>query len=136
MTERPQPLRHILIRVLEGLNETAGYLAPEALRRDITFRVNHGGTNPDNHTMPGLVIIGTDQAEPIARAISRITLKIMRTPELLWLPVNAHREFGAWTIECVPLTDWIRLTSLTDDSILRASNIDPTTGQPARQGPR
>jgi len=134
---RPEPSRHVLIRVLEigSLNEAVGIIAPETLRRDVTFttRSPHGGHGQE--TMPGLVVIGGDDLEPMARNIARIVLKIMSTDELLWLPVNAHRAFGAWTIEAAPLTDWMRLTTIPDATILRTSNINPATGHPIGQEP-
>lgn len=135
-TARPEPSRHVLIRVLEmgSLNEAVGIIAPETLRRDVTFTTRRPA-GPGEETMPGLVIIGGDDLEPMARTTGRIVLKIMSTDELLWLPVNAHREFGAWTIEAVPLTDWMRLTTIPDATILRTSNIDPTTGYPVGQQP-
>lgn len=130
------PTRHVLIRVLEigSLNEAVGIIAPETLRRNVTF-TSRRPSGPSEETMPGLVIIGGDDFEPMARNTGRIILKIMSTDELLWLPVNAHREFGAWTIEAVPLTDWMRLTTIPDTTILRASNIDPATGHPVGQEP-
>lgn len=136
MTE-PEPHRHIVIRACDasGLNELGGTIAPEALRRPITFRINRGGLDADHHNMDGLVLIGNDDLEPTARHVGQIILKIMRTPELLWMPVNARRDFGAWTIEAVPLVDYLRLTSRTDDQLCRASHIDPTTGQPIGQEP-
>ena len=90
-----------------------------------------GNINPDEHTMGGIVLIGDgDTLEPIARNIGRITLKILATDELLWLPLQARRDFGAWTVEAVPMVDWMRLTTRSDESVLRAANIDPATGQP------
>ena len=130
------PTRHVLIRVLEigSLNETVGVIAPETLRRDITFTTRRP-SGPGQETLPGLVIIGDDDLEPMARNTGRIVLKIMSTTELLWLPVNARRDFGAWTVEAVPLTDWMRLTTIPDETILRTSNIDPATGHPIGQQP-
>lgn len=127
-----EPIRHVVVRALDGLNEIAGFLVPEILRRDITIRTRTG-LDPNEHTMPGAVLIGTDNLEPLARSVGRIALKILRTEELLWLPVQARQDFGAWTIEAVPLVDWMRLTARTDDDILRASGVNPATGQPTRE---
>lgn len=137
MTHPLDPLRHVVIRACDasGLNELGGAIAPEALRRPITFRINRGGLNADQHTTDGLVLIGNDDLEPTARHVGHIVLKIMRTPELLWMPVNASREFGAWRIEAAPLVDYLRLTSRTDETLCRASHIDPTTGHPIGQEP-
>lgn len=121
-------LRNIVVRALtDGLNETGGLVIPEILYRDITFATRTpSDPNPSEHTMPGIVLIGdSDNLEPIARNIGRITLKIMATHELLWLPLQARRDFGAWTVEAVPLTDWIRLTTRSDESVLRAAGINP-----------
>lgn len=128
--------RHVLIRVLEmgSLNEAVGIIAPETLRRDVTF-ITRRPSGPGEETLPGLVIIGGDDLEPMARSVGRIVLKVMSTDELLWLPVNARREFGAWTVEAVALTDWMRLTTIPDATILRTSNIDPATGHPVGQEP-
>lgn len=127
-------LRNFLIRVLDpnGLNEALWIYAEQAVRRDIHFRGNTepGGLNPTEHTIPGLVIIGGNELEPLARSIGRVFLKIMTTTELLWLPINAHQQLGNWTIECAPLTDYMRLTSHSDETICRRSGINPKTGQP------
>lgn len=130
------PTRHVLIRVLEigSLNETVGVIAPETLRRDITFATRRPA-GPGEETLPGLAIIGNDDLEPMARNVGHIVLKIMSTAELLWLPVNARRDFGAWTVEAVPLIAWMRLTTIPDETILRTSNIDPATGHPIGQEP-
>lgn len=137
MTE-PEPHSHIVIRACDasGLNELGGAIAPQTIRRDVTF-LTRTREHPDttDHTMAGLVIIGNDNLEHVARVIGQIILKIMATPELLWMPVNARREFAAWTIECVPLVDYLRFTSRTDDQLCRACHIDPTTGQPIGQEP-
>jgi hypothetical protein len=130
------PLRHVLVRVIaDGFNELSGTLIPEILRRDVTFRVNHGGLDPGEHTMGGIVMIGTDDHEPLARAVGRVICKIMRTEELMWLPVAASREFGAWTIEAVPLLDWMRLATRSDEAVLRTSGINPQTGRYIGQEP-
>ncbi len=136
MTNPPATTRHVLIRVLQtgSLNEAVGIIAPETLRRPITFRTRRPA-GPADETIPGLVIIGNDEFDPMARNVGRIILKIMSTPELLWLPVNARLEFGAWTIEAIPLTDWMRLTTIPDQTILAQSNIDPATGQTIGQEP-
>lgn len=134
---RPEPLRNVLIRVLAetSFNTTAVAVIPEMIRRDITFRINRGGLDPGDHTTPGIVLIANDDIEPIARSVGRIILTILSTPELLWHPVNSHREFGAWSIEAVPLTDWLRLTAHTDEQILDYFGIDPATGYPIGQEP-
>jgi hypothetical protein len=64
-----------------------------------------------------------------------ITLKILRTDELLWVPVAAHRDpmVGMWRVECVPLVPWLRLVSRPDDAMLRLAGINEyghdTTGR-------
>lgn len=128
-----ETLRHVVVRALtDGLNEAAGFYVPEILRRDITFRTRiAGGLDIADHTLPGIVLIGADSLEPLARAVGRITLKILRTDELLWLPVQSRQDFGAWTVEAVPLTMWMRLTARSDTAILRNSGIEPPTPQPA-----
>lgn len=128
--------RHVLVRWLtDGLNEAGGALFPEMLRRDVTFRTRKGDAATGiideavDLTLPGIVLVGNDEHEPLARRVGAVVFKIMRTDELLWLPVNARREFGAWSVEAVPLIDWMHVVSRTDDAILAASNIDPATGQ-------
>lgn len=132
-----EPLRHVLIRALDfQLNEQAGLMVAEILYRDVTFRTNRGGIDPGEYTMPGIVLIGSgDDLEPVARGVARHVLKIMRTTELLWLPLNGRRDFGSWTVEAVPLVDYTRLISRSDEAIMRDSNIDPTTGQYIGQEP-
>lgn len=120
--------RNIVVRALtDGLNEAGGVIATELLRRDIRFQTRTAGDlNPAEHTMGGIVLIGDgDTLEPLARNIGRITLKILATQELLWLPLQARRDFGAWTVEAVPLVDWMRLTTRSDDTVLRAAGINP-----------
>lgn len=137
----PKPPPNSLVRCCDKqLNEMVGAVVPEILRRDITFRVNIGGLTPDEHTMPGIVVIGGGQDRPgdlesIARHTGQVMLKILTTPETLWMPVAARREFGVWVIEAVPLLDFVRLTARTDEAICRDSHIDPTTGQYHGQEP-
>lgn len=125
-------LRHVVVRALaDGLNEAGGIVVPEILYRDITFATRTADSiEPGKHTMAGIVLIGSDTLEPLARNIGRITLKILATEELLWLPLKSRRDFGAWTVEAVPLAAWMRLTTRSDESVLRAANINPNTGQP------
>jgi hypothetical protein len=132
------PLRHVVARAMtDGLNETCGFLIPQIIRRDIVFRTRTADTfDHTQATMPGIVLIGGDTLEPLARAVGRVTLKILATDELLWLPLQSARDFGDWTIEAVPLTAWMRLTARPDHTILRASGINPETGQPTTQEPR
>lgn len=133
-----EPLRRVLVRCCDKqLNEMVGAIAPDIIRRDITFRTNLGGLTPDEHSMPGIVIIGGGQDHPgdwegIARAVGQVMLKILATPETVWMPVKAALEFGAWTIEAVPLIDFVRLTARSDEAIIGNSSIDPSTGQWAR----
>lgn len=127
--------RRVLLRVVarDGLGEQGYTLAHEMIRRPVTFRVNLGGTEAGEETMPGVVLIGEGigksgalTIEPLARMVGNITLKIERTPELLWVPVNAHRDsmVDMWRIECAPLVPWLRLVSRSDQALMALAGID------------
>jgi hypothetical protein len=143
----------VLIRVLQnGTWAEVGYtVAHQAVRRPVTFRVNRNGESGDA-TLDGLALIDENDEHPgelsieaLARQVGAVTVKIERTEELLWIPVAAHRDelVGMWTVECVPLVAWFRLSQRTDTDILRlASGIrrpvsSPTFGRArgARLGP-
>lgn len=126
--------RRVLVRVVarDGLGEKGYTVAHEMIRRPVTFRVNLGGFEAGKETLPGLVLIGegtkagTLTIEPIARMIGAITLKVERTSEYLWVPVNAHRDsmVDMWRIECVPLIGWLRVCSRSDESLMHLGGVD------------
>lgn len=127
--------RRVLIRVVarDGLGEQGYTLAHEVIRRPVTFRVNLGGVEAGEETLPGVVLIGEGinksgalTIEPLARMVGNITLKIERTDEYLWVPVNAHRDsmVDMWRIECAPLIAWLRLCSRSDDALMALAGID------------
>lgn len=132
-------LRQVLVRVMQnGSWSEIGYtVAHQAIRRPVTFRANRVGT-PSEETLDGLALIGESNdrpgklsIEPLAREVGQVAIKIDRTPELLWLPVAAHRDelVGMWTVECVPLVAWFRLSQRSDAEILRLAGVDPATGE-------
>ncbi|ORA24919.1 hypothetical protein [Mycobacterium aquaticum] len=136
----PDDLRLVLVRVLSQLAwEEVGYtIAHQAIRRPVTFRTHRGNGQRGESTLDGLALIGeNDQhagklsVEALARQVGQVIIKVDRTTELLWLPVAAHRDelVGMWTIECVPLVSWFRLSQRTDAEILRLAGVDPTTGE-------
>lgn len=127
--------RRVLVRVVarDGLGEQGYTMAHEVIRRPITFRVNLGGVESGEETLPGVALIGEGAnrpgeltLEPIARMIGGITLKIERTAEYLWVPVNAHRDsmVDMWTVECVPLIAWLRICSRSDEALLALAGVD------------
>lgn len=127
--------RRVLVRVVarDGLGEQGYTLAHEMIGRPVSFRVNLGGMDTGEETLPGVVLIGEGAnkageltVEPLARMIGNITLKIERTEELLWVPVSAHRDpmVDMWRVECVPLVAWLRLCSRDDATLLRLAGVD------------
>lgn len=105
------------------------------VRRDITIQT--ATQDPDELipevqtvTRPGIVVIapsagpgGQNAVDVVVRAIpDRIKLTMLRTPELVWLPVNAHRDaLMNWHIEAIPFTEWIRLRLGHKDPEAKAS---------------
>lgn len=136
MTTPDQHMRNVVVRHLFGpFNEGGGALIPDVFRRDITFRTRRG-LDESEHTMPGIALTGGPELDAMARAVGTLVLKIMRTDELLWIPLNAHRAlWGGWDIECVPLVEWLKLTSRSDEQICKASGVDPETGLPVEEQP-
>jgi hypothetical protein len=127
--------RRVLVRVIarDGLGEQGYTMAHEMIRRPVTFRVNLGGVEAGEDTLDGVVLIGEGAnrageltIEPLARMIGNITLKILRTDAMLWVPVSAHRDpmVDMWRIECVPLVAWLRLCSRDDETLLRLAGVD------------
>lgn len=127
--------RRVLVRLIarDGLGEQGYTLAHEMIRRPVTFRVNLGNIDTGEETLDGLVLIGEGShkageltIEPLARMIGMITLKILRTEEMLWVPVSAHRDpmVDMWRLECVPLVPWLRLCSRDDETLLRLAGVD------------
>jgi hypothetical protein len=136
----PDDLRLVLVRVLHNGNwSEVGYtLAHQAVRRPVTFRVNRNGVAGEERLENGLALIGESDERPgklsveaLARQVGLVALKVDRTPELLWLPVAAHRDehVGLWTIECITLVEWFRVSQRSDAEILRLAGVDPTTGE-------
>ncbi|WP_229482190.1 hypothetical protein, partial [Mycolicibacterium mageritense] len=122
-----ETMRRVLVRIVDNVGtwREIGYtIASEAIRRPVTFPARVGGptADPSEATLDGLALIGEGgkdghlSIEPIARMLGQQALKIARTPELLWLPVTAHRTdiVDLWTIECVPLVSWFNLSQMTD----------------------
>lgn len=78
--------------------------------------------------LPGLDVIAPSAAPNLSPAdvtvrgiADQIKLTILQTPELLWQPINAHRdELQNWHIECIPFTEWLRL---------RLGDTDPDTAR-------
>jgi hypothetical protein len=104
------------------------------VRRDITLRVTHGSAtcgNPSEIVRPGLVVIapsagplGQNAVDVTVRGLpDQIKFTILRTPETLWIPLQAHRDdvLQDWQIECIPFADWIRI---------RLGETDPTVARP------
>ncbi|WJR32442.1 hypothetical protein P3F83_18195 [Mycobacteroides immunogenum] len=135
MTEPEQHIQKVLVRYMsDALNEVGGALIPDVFRRPaIELRVRTRGTiDQSTVTMPGIELAGGPDMEPLARNVGKLILKIMRTDEILWVAVNARQDFGGWTVDCVPLVAYVKLTTPTDGQTLRANGIDPETGQEVR----
>ncbi|MDO3312378.1 Uncharacterised protein [Mycobacteroides abscessus subsp. abscessus] len=133
MTEPEQHIQKVLVRYMsDALNEVGGALIPDVFRRPaIELRVRTRGTiDQSTVTMPGIELAGGPDMEPLARNVGKLILKIMSTDEVLWVAVNARSDFGGWNIECVPLVEHMKLSTPTDEQVLKASGIDPETGKP------
>lgn len=113
----------VLVRAwCPNLHQEGARFKAVTTRTDISIQVATGDPfTPDVHeiTRPGLIVIAPSRTGPGAqnavdvtvRGIpDRIKLTILQTPELIWLPLNAHRDpLMNWRIECIPYTEWIRL---------------------------
>lgn len=135
-------MHNLLVRMCDQkLNEVLGILVEDAVRRPVTFRVNRGGLDPGEATLDGLVLIGPDDGprgvEDLRRRVGECSIKVLATPEVWWLPLNAYRDAptGYWSIECVPLVEWTKVASRPDSEILNAVGIDPETGRPREEQP-
>lgn len=127
-------LHKLLVRVCDQrMNEKAGLLIDDAVRRPVTFRTNRGGLDPSEATLDGLVLIGPDGGhngvEDIRRRIGECLVKCLTTEEVWWVPLNAYRDAptGWWSVECVPLVAYTRVTARSDEFILEQSGYDPVT---------
>lgn len=127
-------LHKLLVRVCDQrMNERVGLLIDDAVRRPVTFRTNRGGLDPDTATLDGLVLIGPDAGlngvGALRRHVGECLVKCLATDETWWVPLNAYRDgpTGYWSVECVPLVAYTRLTSRSDEFILRQSGYDPET---------
>ncbi|BAX98878.1 hypothetical protein MSTE_03578 [Mycobacteroides stephanolepidis] len=133
MTAPEQHLRNVLVRCMSGaLNEVGGAVIPDVFRRPaipLTVRVRDSIERSEK-SMPGIELAGGPEMETLARSVGKLILKIMRTDEVLWVAVNAHQDFGGWTIDCVPLIAHIKLSSTTDAQVMNANGINPETGKP------
>lgn len=131
MTGPEKHMRNVVVRHMSDvLNEQSCALIPDVFRR-AGIRVNvRTGLERSEVAVPGIDLAGGPELEQLARQVGRLILKIMCTDEILWLAINAHADFGGWTIECVPLVEWLKLSTPTDTQVLKASGIDPETGQP------
>ncbi|MBU8834408.1 hypothetical protein [Mycolicibacterium goodii] len=83
----------------------------------------------ETRSVPGLIVIapsagptGQNAVDVAVRGIAdMIKLTILQTPELLWQPIEAHRdELQSWRIHCIPFTEWLRL---------RLGDTDPETAR-------
>ncbi|MBU8834459.1 hypothetical protein [Mycolicibacterium goodii] len=101
-------------------------------RQDVEIHVGYMAGEPASQRIsrPGLVVIapsgaptGQNAVDVTVRAIpDGIKFTILETPELLWQPINAHRDLLLnWRIECIPFTEWLRL---------RLGETDPETARP------
>lgn len=118
---RPDTLADVLVRAWEPnlRDEGARFKALTTIRRDVTFQARTGNELfAEQITRPGLVIV-TESAAPASQnaadvcvnAIpSQIKFTILATDELVWFPLNAHRDvLGNWHIECIPFVEWLRI---------------------------
>ncbi|AHJ86353.1 hypothetical protein 32HC_75 [Mycobacterium phage 32HC] len=101
-------------------------------RQDVEIHLGYVAGEPASRRIsrPGLVVIapsgtpaGQNAVDVTVCAIpDAIKLTILSTPELLWQPINAHRDLLLnWRIECIPFTEWLRL---------RLGDTDPATARP------
>jgi hypothetical protein len=141
-------LHKLLIRLCDQrMNEKLGLLINDAVRRPVTFQVRTEVTGlADTRTLDGLVLIGPDEGpngvEDIRRHIGECMIKVLSTAEVWWIPTRATRDpvTAFWSIECVPLIDFTRISSKSDDFILGVSGYDvagnPVEVPPPAGGPR
>lgn len=79
------------------------------------------------------MLIGPDEGPhgvaELRRHVGESLVKCLSTDEVWWIPVGAYRDdtTGYWSVECVPLIPYTRLTSRSDAQIFEASGIDPET---------
>lgn len=127
MTEKDVLVR---ARAADFTREYGAVIVNEIVRRDVTFKLNKSGEISET-SMPGIALIGDSAAgsphnlEPFARHIGQIVITVERLPELVFVPVNAHRDpmVGLWTLEAVPFTGWFRLVIKTDAQVLREAGL-------------
>lgn len=126
----------VLIRAWEPhLDAEGARFKAVTTRQGITVQVATGDPmfpTVETRTLPGLVVIapsagpgGQNAVDVVIRAIpDRIKFTILSTPELLWLPINAHRDpLMSWRIDCIPYVDWLRLRlGDTDPEITRSDD--------------
>lgn len=118
----------VLVRAWEPhLGREGARFKAVTVRRDVTMRVVHQlpmCTAPDEYVIPGLVVIapsgglaGPNTVDVCIRAIpDAIKFTIRDTAELIWIPINAHRDWMQnWEIECVPLVEWMRIRVGAED---------------------
>lgn len=134
-------LHKLLVRVCDmRMNEQVGLLIEDAVRRPVWFRINRGGLDPSTATLDGLVLIGPDQGpngvEDLRRHVGECLVKCLTTDEVWWVPLNAYRDgpTGWWSVECVPLVAYTRLSSRSDEFILKQSGYDPVTREQRPSG--
>lgn len=110
----------VLVRAWEpNLRQEGARFSAMLTRREITFQARVSGSlDPEQITMPGLVVIGQGLAPNGQNAVDvcasaipqQIKFTILQTPEMVWQPLAFSRDIvGAYHIECVPFVEWLRL---------------------------
>ena len=125
---KPDLQTDVLVRAWEPhLGREGARFKAVTVRRDITMRIAHRSptcTIPSEIVLPGLVVIapsgglaGPNAVDVCIRAIpDAIKFTLRDTPELVWLPISAHRDWMKnWEIECVPLVEWVKFRLGAED---------------------
>lgn len=118
----------VVVRAWEAnLREEGARFGATLVRRDVTFQARTGRDTleVEQHTLPGLVIIGDDQLQAVQASVAaiphQIKFTIISTPEVIWFPVAAHRDaLRHWHIECIPFAEWLRIL-LRDEPNLKGT---------------
>lgn len=120
----------VLVRAWEpNLMQEGARFQATTVRRDVTFQARIGDAmslDVETITQPGLIVIapsagpgGQNAVDVCVRAMpDQIKFTILRTDELVWIPIAAHRDpMMNWHIECVPFVEWLRIVLRFDPSV-------------------
>lgn len=124
----------VTVRAWEpNLKQEGARFKATVVRELITLHVADGDPLAPNQrtiALDGITVIapsaypnGQNAVDVVVRAVpDRPKFTILRTPELIWVPINAHRDpLANWRIECIPFTEWIRIRLGANEAEVKAS---------------